>query len=259
MRNMWYVTVLLVLTALLCAGIAVAETPETPMIELSMEGYELAYENLSETVLTHEVPEDTPENDLVFSVLLREADQWTVPVFTMMLDEEDGDYAAVLTDETGHILPVTFLLAEKPQNMNAAEEEAFAAAQEQMHLILTTLILKAVPIRADEKAGSLELQSKECVLSYDAALAERLFARENEDGSLEFYTKLAGREYTVFTVLFRSDAGDIVMMYDDAQGGRIPVAFRMATPPQDLPEDELYAFFVAQEAVSQVMTTLTLR
>lgn len=101
MRNMWYVTVLLVLTALLCAGIAVAETPEKPMIELSMEGYELAYENLSETVLTHEVPEDTPENDLVFSVLLREADQWTVPVFTMMLDEEDGDYAAVLTDETG--------------------------------------------------------------------------------------------------------------------------------------------------------------
>lgn len=37
MRNMWYVTVLLVLTALLCAGIAVAETPTHGRILSSVE------------------------------------------------------------------------------------------------------------------------------------------------------------------------------------------------------------------------------
>lgn len=82
--------------------------------------------------------------------------------------------------------------------------------------------------------------------------------KEQEDG-LQLQVQLSGKNHTAFTVIYNCSAGDIVQFYENEAGERIPVAFRMATIPDGLTEQQQKQFYEAQDLVNEVIRSLKLR
>lgn len=255
------------LTALvLLCGVALAETgdgsvpaDEMPVVEINLDGYLLSYAAILPTTIAYVVPEDTLEPDLQFTVALQGNDATPVPLFTMQIEQDVGDWVVVLTDKVGHIVPVAFVADLPPEDLSEEEAAVFAAAQEEVHVLLATLTLQAVPAPVDDSDAKLrKIENDTLILTYSARHGQ-LLVREMAEGNLEFHMPIAGRDTVVFTLIPNSVEGDIVMMFTDSTGQRVPVAFRMATLPEGISEEEAQSFYTHQEAVADVMASLTLR
>lgn len=266
MKGKFWMVLLTVLTALLLCGAALAETgdapvpeTETPVVEIDLDGYMLTYAAMLPDTIAYVVPEDTPEADLQFTVALQGEDTAPAPLFMMQIEQDVGDWVVVLTDEAGHIVPVAFVADLPPEDLSEEEAAAFAAAQEEIHVLLATLTLQAVPAPVDDSDAKLrKVETDTLTLTYSARHS-LLSVRETAEGTLEFHMPIAGQDTTVFTLVPGSMEGDIVMMLTDGTGQKVPVAFLMAALPDGAGEEEVQSFCTHQEAVADVMASLTLR
>lgn len=250
---------LLCCTALAETGDAPLPPEEAPTVEISLDGYTLTYSAQLPEAIAYVVPEDTPEPDLLFTVALRGEDAPPVPLFTMQIEQDVGDWGVVLTDEAGHIVPVAFVAELPPEDLSEEEAAAFAAAQEEVHVLLATLTLQAVPAPVDDSDAKLRrIETDTLTLTYSAR-HDKLSVRETAEGTLEFHMPIAGQDTTVFTLVPGSMEGDIVMMLTDGTGPKVPVAFLMAALPEGIAPEEAQSFCTHQEAVADVMASLTLR
>lgn len=265
-RKERFLCALLALVMALLCGAALAEpaeaplpAEETPVAEISLDGYELTYDALLPETIAYVVPEDTPEPDLQFTIALRGEDEPPVPLFLMQIEQDVGDWVVVLTDEAGHIVPVAFAADLPPEDLSEEEAAAFAAAQQEVHVLLATLKLQAVPAPVDDSDAKVrKIETDTLTLTYSARHS-LLAARETADSALEFHMPLAGQDATVFTLVPDSMEGDIVMMLTDGTGRKVPVAFLMAALPEGISAEEAQSFYIHQEAVAEVMASLTLR
>lgn len=197
-----------------------------------------------------EEPEEEPEDEAVI-----------LPIFTMVLDEDQGDWVVLLTDEAGEVLPVAFNMAAMPEEMDSTQAALFTSAQEDVQILLATLVLKASPgedaQQAEAGAGTVFVDDGE--LPFTAELAEYLSIQKTDDGRFEFRTAIGEENVTVYTLAIGSEEGDIVVMLTDAQGNKSPAAIAMAACPQELEKEEKMSFYRAQETVAQIMSTLALK
>lgn len=257
---------LAIMMALLLCGTALAETgdvpvpvEETSVIEISVDGYALTYAAMLSETIAYVVPEGTPEPDLQFTVAMCGEDEPPVPLFMMQIEQDVGDWVVVLTDEAGHIVPVAFAADVPPEDLSEEEAAAFAAAQEEVHVLLATLTLQAVPAPVDDSDAKLrKIETDTLTLTYSAR-HDKLSVRETAEGTLEFHMPILGKDTTVFTLVPDSMEGDIVMMLTDGTGQKVPVSFLMAALPEGAGEEDAQSFYAHQEAVADVMTSLTLR
>lgn len=261
---------------------------DTPLIELFLNGYELTFKDLLPETITYAPADDTPMADLVFSVTLSKEEAQTepeetaatqqtaepeetaepaeeadlnVPVFTMMMEEDIGDHVIVLSDEAGHIVPVAFYMADMPEGLDAKHTNEFIAAQLDVHVLRATLALKAVPEQeqTDQKpAEGLLAGAGGYELSYSVPESAGLNVRKEND-AFEFFTTIGGEDITVFTIAIGEEDGDILQMLTDSAGERVCVAIRIASCPETLDDEQTSVFYTAQEAVAQLMSSMTLQ
>ena len=268
---------------------AAEQEDDTPLVEILLGGYELTFKDMLPETIVYAEDEESLAPDLVFSVILsaEEAEAETelpeaatrseaevssddaqeapgeavVPIFTMIVEEDVGDHVVVLKDEAGHIVPVALNMAQMPEGLSDKHQNEFIVAQLDVHVLRATLAVKSIPTPlAEEETDQPDaaLNAGEYELTYTAPKEAGLNVRE-EDGAFVFYAAIGGKDVTVFTLTLGSEEGNIVFMAANPAGERIPVGIVMAQMPGGLSDSDASAYYTAQEAVSQVMATLTLQ
>lgn len=261
----------LLLTAVLALTgcVALAEDAEAPLptptplptVTLELNGYVLTFADLLPETIAWAADEESHEADAVFTLQLGEE---TLPLFTMTVMQDQSYYVVILRDEQERPVPVGFDMATLPEDAAAEAAGAFALAQEEIHVILATLALTAVPaeelVVAEDPAASLvKVETAACELTYPARLADVLKVRQEQDGSLVFLALAGEKEIPAFTLVIGDDTGDIVLMRSAGDGSRVAVSFMMHAAPQGLTDGEKKNFYSAQDAVNDVMASLALR
>lgn len=113
-----------------------------------------------------------------------------------------------------------------------------------------------------ETEPPVEISMPEYELTYSGALKDVIVVEELNDQDpkgLKFSVVLTESQEHIFTLFFNTDQGDLVTVLTDAEGNRIPVAFQMATVPEGLSEADEQTFYMAQEAVNEIVASLTLK
>lgn len=106
----------------------------------------------------------------------------------------------------------------------------------------------------------VEIKMPEYELAYAGDMKDVIVSNETDDGTgLAFFVKLSGGEVPIFTLRYNTDEGELVTVLENAKGERIPVAFEMAAIPENLSEEEADLFYAAQEAVNDIVGSLTLK
>lgn len=215
-------------------------------------------EKPDETPETEQPEAEQPEGE---SEDAPEEEAMILPVFTMELNDDQGDWVILLTDGTGEVVPVAFDMAAMPEALSSAQAALFTSAQEDVQILLATLVLKEIPGDDAQQAGggTGTLDADGYALSYAVDAPEILDIQKTDDGRFEFRTAIGEESVTVYTLAVGSEEGDIVMMLTDAQGTKVPAAITMAACPQELEKEEKMSFYRAQETVAQIMSTLALQ
>ena len=144
-----------------------------------------------------------------------------------------------------------------------------------LSLLLAGLLLLSVPAGCaakppadepvfgeEEKLPPVELTMPEYQLTYAGEMKDIIKTREITEGEqtgLEFYVQLSGKDVTVFVLYFDSENGEYVQFLTDEAGNRIPVAFDMAELPAGLSEADTETFYLAQESVNDMASSIKLR
>lgn len=111
-----------------------------------------------------------------------------------------------------------------------------------------------------EPLPPIQIEMPDYELAYSGELEDQIIVEETEDQSgLAFSVKLSTGEVSIFTLHYNSEEGDLVTVLDAADGERVPVAFEMAEVPENLSEDDLSTFYLAQEAVNEIVESLKLK
>lgn len=106
----------------------------------------------------------------------------------------------------------------------------------------------------------VQVSMPEYELTYSGELADVIVMEEVADPEgLKFSVKLSGGEAHMFTLYYNSEDGDLVTVLTDAAGEKIPVAFQMATIPEGLDDADAHTFYTAQEAVNEIVASLTVK
>lgn len=112
----------------------------------------------------------------------------------------------------------------------------------------------------EEVLPPVEIKMPEYELAYAGDMKDVIVSKETDDGTgLAFSVKLSGGEVPIFTLRYNTDEGELVTVLENAKGERIPVAFEMAAIPEGLSEEEADLFYAAQEAVNDIVGSLTLK
>lgn len=111
--------------------------PTVPPVELSMPEYSLSYGGTMADVISWQ--EQTDPVGLQFYVDLSDG---TYPIFTMLLNQAQGDTVHVKKNSTGEEVFITFLMEAVPEGMSAEDEQVFCMAQDIVNDIVDSLILK---------------------------------------------------------------------------------------------------------------------
>ena len=96
--------------------------------------------------------------------------------------------------------------------------------------------------------------------TYSGMMADAIAVNELEDSNnLEFTVKIGQEEFTIFILHFNAEEGDLVEFITDSKGNKVPVAFEMMPLPEELQDDDALVFYLAQEAVNDVVTSIKLK
>lgn len=109
-----------------------------------------------------------------------------------------------------------------------------------------------------ETLPPVQIEMPDYELTYSGEFQDVIVAEE-KDGGLVFTVKLSQKETEIFTLLYNTDEGELVTVVEDAKGNRIPVAFKMASLPENLSEEDEQLFCSAQEAVNEIVASLVLK
>ena len=101
--------------------------------------YELTYSGTLAEYITYKEIEDTDQTDLAFRVELGKRSE---PIFTLVLNSEEGDIVSMIDDASGGKIPVAFFMDELPPNLNPSEEDLFCRAQETVNEVIASIVLK---------------------------------------------------------------------------------------------------------------------
>lgn len=113
-----------------------------------------------------------------------------------------------------------------------------------------------------ETEPPVEVSMPEYELTYSGSLKDVIVVEELNDEDpkgLKFTVLLTETQEHIFTLYFNTDQGDLVTVLTDGEGNRIPVAFQMAMIPEGLSEEDQNTFYMAQEAVNEIVASLTLK
>lgn len=232
-----------------------------PSMSLLIEGYELRIDGvLPGCIAIGEQKEDDAQNaHAVFEVSIKGQ---TIPAYTLTLDSEEGDIKAVLMNEAGDILPISFQMMEVPEGLTQEDEAVFLEAQNTVNFICGALKLVSMPA-ADGSDGAEEAVQELCYdvggyrVRISCVLAESVSAELAADGeTLEFFVNLNEGKLKIYSLAVGSDIGDIIVMINDMNGNPVPAAFAMEMPSDELGEEEMNAFWIAQETVNDVIPAL---
>ena len=106
----------------------------------------------------------------------------------------------------------------------------------------------------------VQVEMPEYELAYSGELSDVIVVTEQEGTSdLEFAVKLSNSQARIFTLHFNADEGELVTFVTDKAGNRVPVAFDMATVPEKLSEADANTFYMAQDAVNEIVASLVLK
>ncbi len=116
-------------------------TPEEPATEppvrVVMPEYELSYSGpLANLISWQEQPES---GGLQFSVKLSTGDG---VLFTLLLNQAEGEIVIMKENTAGQKVPISFRMAETPENLNAEDRQLFLMAQDTVNEIIASLTLK---------------------------------------------------------------------------------------------------------------------
>lgn len=115
-------------------------------------------------------------------------------------------------------------------------------------------------IEEEETLPPVEVAMPEYELTYAGELKDLIVVKEVKDAAgLDFFVKLSEQEAAIFTLRYNTDEGELVTVLTDGQDNRIPVAFEMAETPEGLSEEDEAQFYLAQEAVNEIVESLKLK
>ena len=247
-------TAAFVLTLLAAAGgIAKAEA-QTEW--LSINEYRLYFSGEITDGIYWKAVEDTPQLDAVFYLQLREVIE--VPLFTVTLHQEQGDYAITLTGPDGVPVPVSFEMADRPPGLTDEEKWTFSWAQADVYLLMETLVLAEVG-DAQGAEASFGIVTDAYELTYSARWKDQIQVAPDEDGNVTFLVTIGSRQYPLFSLVYDNSGGDYVITLSNARGTRVNLSFYMAGVPESLDAQERRTFSRAQEAVNEIAKTIVLR
>lgn len=112
-------------------------TPEPVLVQTTR--YELAYSGTLAEYISYQEIADTDQTDLAFSVQLGKRSE---PIFTLILNSEEGDIVTMIDDASGNKIPAAFFMDELPPNLNPSEEDLFCRAQETVNEVIASIVLK---------------------------------------------------------------------------------------------------------------------
>lgn len=113
------------------------EPPTAPPVQLRMPDYELSYCGDMADIISWEELEDAV--GLQFYIAIG---QEKLPLFSMHLNENQGDVVQMVTDSAGQSIPVSFQMEEIPEGISQEDERTFCMAQDLVNDIMQSLIIK---------------------------------------------------------------------------------------------------------------------
>lgn len=240
---------LLVLMLAAAGGGAQAEGQGTV---LSIDGYRLIFYGTITEGVSWEAVKDTPQPDAVFYIPLREGAD--MELFTMTLQQEQGDYTMTLTAPDGSPVPVSFALADRPPGLTDDEKWVFAWAQADVFVLMETMTLTAVD---DNEPFRVVTDAYE--LTYDQRWKSSIRVIPEKDGSLSFRVVIGGVRYPLFRLVYDDSAGDFVITCTNERGTRASLSFYIADVPQELDDFGRDAFKRAKTLINEVAANINLR
>ena len=253
---------LLMSMMLALCGIAMGEdgtAGEAETILLNVQGYEFTFQGpLTEGVIWQEIPE-TEEVDIRFCMPVRGV--VNVPLFTMTVQQTDGDYAMTVQSPGDQEVPLAFRLAQRPEGLTDEEKWEFTWAQADVYVLMKTLTLLACP---EEEAlepirEPFRVVTDDYEFSYDTRWVGKLCIYPENSSSLAFAAVIDGQLYTVFTLRYGADDGNFLIVLRDDDGKAVDVSFDMLAAPADMNAEERMCFYEVQGIVNEIKSTLILR
>ena len=111
-----------------------------------------------------------------------------------------------------------------------------------------------------ETLPPVKIEMPDFELTYSGELENVIHVQQIEsENVLVFTVRLSNADEEIFTMRYHSDEGDLVTVLDDTQGNRVPVAFLMASIPENLSQEDEQLFYTAQEAVNEIVDSLVLK
>lgn len=111
-----------------------------------------------------------------------------------------------------------------------------------------------------ETLPPVKIEMPDFELTYSGELENVIHVQQIEsENVLVFTVRLSNADEEIFTMRYHSDEGDFVTVLDDTQGNRVPVAFLMASVPENLSQEDEQLFYTAQEAVNEIVDSLVLK
>lgn len=113
---------------------------------------------------------------------------------------------------------------------------------------------------SNETLPPVKIEMPDFELTYSGELENVIHVQQIEsENVLVFTVRLSNADEEIFTMRYHSDEGDLVTVLDDTQGNRVPVAFLMASVPENLSQEDEQLFYTAQEAVNEIVDSLVLK
>lgn len=111
-----------------------------------------------------------------------------------------------------------------------------------------------------ETEPPVQVEMPDYELTYSGALKDVIVINEIEgENALEFRVKLSKGEAHIFTLRYNMNEAELVIVKEDKQGNRVPVAFEMPAIPENLNEEDRNIFYEAQDAVNEIVESLVLK
>lgn len=111
-----------------------------------------------------------------------------------------------------------------------------------------------------ETEPPVQVDMPEYELTYSGALKDIIVMNiQDDESTLVFNVKISKGEAHIFTLRYNTDDGELVTVKEDKNGNRVPIAFEMASLPEDLNEEDQQIFFEAQDAVNEIVESLVLK
>lgn len=111
-----------------------------------------------------------------------------------------------------------------------------------------------------ETLPPVKIEMPDFELTYSGELENVIHVQQIEsENVLVFTVRLSNADEEIFTMRYHSDEGDLVTVLEDTQGNRVPVAFLMASVPENLSQEDEQLFYTAQEAVNEIVDSMVLK